>query len=160
MRRMKLRVNRSQLLSLSREQTSGSFQKEGTLQVGRKETGIILFYSGFTVVTSSFLFLSRLFCCLFLFAYFCLPKLCFLISSFLCPPHLSPVNYSRQNIFREKMHLMERGLKDVLIGKWDCFCVFSLLLLGLLCPLFGPRNLFPSHDSLCLHFLEYLCSQQ
>ncbi|CAI5681808.1 unnamed protein product [Oreochromis niloticus] len=36
-RRMKLRVNRSQLLSLSKEETSGSFQKEGTLQVGRQE---------------------------------------------------------------------------------------------------------------------------
>ncbi|XP_075307910.1 type II inositol 3,4-bisphosphate 4-phosphatase-like isoform X2 [Odontesthes bonariensis] len=40
MRRMKLRVNRGQLLSLSREPTSGSFQKEGTLQVGRKETAL------------------------------------------------------------------------------------------------------------------------
>lgn len=39
MRRMKLRVNRSQLLSLSKEETSGSFQKEGTLQVGRQEAG-------------------------------------------------------------------------------------------------------------------------
>ncbi|XP_026016098.1 type II inositol 3,4-bisphosphate 4-phosphatase-like isoform X2 [Astatotilapia calliptera] len=39
-RRMKLRVNRSQLLSLSKEETSGSFQKEGTLQVGRQEAGL------------------------------------------------------------------------------------------------------------------------
>lgn len=38
-RRMKLRVNRSQLLSLFKEETSGSFQKEGTLQVGRQEAG-------------------------------------------------------------------------------------------------------------------------
>ncbi|KAM9425949.1 type II inositol 3,4-bisphosphate 4-phosphatase-like isoform 2-T3 [Pholidichthys leucotaenia] len=40
MRRMKLRVNRHQLLSMSRDQTSGSFKKEGTLQVGRKETAL------------------------------------------------------------------------------------------------------------------------
>ncbi|XP_078100378.1 type II inositol 3,4-bisphosphate 4-phosphatase-like isoform X2 [Sander vitreus] len=37
MRRMKMRVNNSQLLFLSREETSGNFQKEGTLRVGRQE---------------------------------------------------------------------------------------------------------------------------
>ncbi|XP_029310437.1 type II inositol 3,4-bisphosphate 4-phosphatase-like isoform X2 [Cottoperca gobio] len=37
---MKLRVNRSQLLFLSREETSGNFQKEGTLRVGRHESGL------------------------------------------------------------------------------------------------------------------------
>ncbi|XP_075948440.1 type II inositol 3,4-bisphosphate 4-phosphatase-like isoform X3 [Anarhichas minor] len=36
---MKLRVNHSQLLFLSR-QTSGNFQKEGTLRVGRRETDL------------------------------------------------------------------------------------------------------------------------
>ncbi|XP_040887532.1 type II inositol 3,4-bisphosphate 4-phosphatase-like isoform X2 [Toxotes jaculatrix] len=40
MRRMKLRVNRSQLLFLSREETSGIFQKEGALGVGRQEKGV------------------------------------------------------------------------------------------------------------------------
>ncbi|XP_056225650.1 type II inositol 3,4-bisphosphate 4-phosphatase-like isoform X1 [Seriola aureovittata] len=40
MRRMKLRVNRSQLLLLSRGETSGNFQKEGTLRVGRQERGL------------------------------------------------------------------------------------------------------------------------
>ncbi|XP_037615004.1 type II inositol 3,4-bisphosphate 4-phosphatase-like isoform X1 [Sebastes umbrosus] len=37
MRRVKLRVNHSQLLLLSREETSGNFQKEGSLRVGRQE---------------------------------------------------------------------------------------------------------------------------
>ncbi|XP_030287665.1 type II inositol 3,4-bisphosphate 4-phosphatase-like isoform X3 [Sparus aurata] len=37
MRRMKLRVNHRQLLFLSREETSGNFQREGTLRVGRQE---------------------------------------------------------------------------------------------------------------------------
>ncbi|XP_041841105.1 type II inositol 3,4-bisphosphate 4-phosphatase-like isoform X3 [Melanotaenia boesemani] len=40
MRRVKLRVNRSQLLYLSKEKTSENFQKEGMLQVGRKETAL------------------------------------------------------------------------------------------------------------------------
>ncbi|XP_071315626.1 type II inositol 3,4-bisphosphate 4-phosphatase-like isoform X3 [Trachinotus anak] len=40
MKKMKLRVNRSQLLFLSREETPGNFQKEGTLQVGRQERGL------------------------------------------------------------------------------------------------------------------------
>lgn len=39
MRRMKLRVNHRQLLFLSREETSGNFQREGTLRVGRQERG-------------------------------------------------------------------------------------------------------------------------
>ncbi|XP_078019941.1 type II inositol 3,4-bisphosphate 4-phosphatase-like isoform X1 [Epinephelus lanceolatus] len=37
MRAMKLRVNHSQLLFLSREETSGNFQREGALRVGRQE---------------------------------------------------------------------------------------------------------------------------
>nr|XP_020514892.2 type II inositol 3,4-bisphosphate 4-phosphatase-like isoform X1 [Labrus bergylta] len=37
MRRMKLRVNHRQLQFLSREETSGSFQREGTLGVGRQD---------------------------------------------------------------------------------------------------------------------------
>ena len=39
MKRMKLRVNHRQLLFLSREETSGNFQREGTLRVGRQERG-------------------------------------------------------------------------------------------------------------------------
>lgn len=34
-----MRMNHSQLLFLSREETSGNFQKEGTLRVGRQERG-------------------------------------------------------------------------------------------------------------------------
>ncbi|XP_076581069.1 type II inositol 3,4-bisphosphate 4-phosphatase-like isoform X2 [Chaetodon auriga] len=37
MRRMKLRVNKRHLLFLSRQETSGNFQKEGMLRVGRQE---------------------------------------------------------------------------------------------------------------------------
>uniref|UniRef100_UPI0037E9B662 type II inositol 3,4-bisphosphate 4-phosphatase-like isoform X5 n=1 Tax=Semicossyphus pulcher TaxID=241346 RepID=UPI0037E9B662 len=37
---MKLRVNHKQLQFLSREETSGNFQKEGTLRVGRQERGL------------------------------------------------------------------------------------------------------------------------
>ncbi|XP_073331315.1 type II inositol 3,4-bisphosphate 4-phosphatase-like isoform X2 [Pagrus major] len=37
MRRMKLRVNHRQLLFLSREETSGHFQREGALRVGRQQ---------------------------------------------------------------------------------------------------------------------------
>ncbi|XP_035461774.2 type II inositol 3,4-bisphosphate 4-phosphatase-like isoform X3 [Scophthalmus maximus] len=37
MKKMKLRTNRSQLLFLSREETSGNFQREGTLRVGRRQ---------------------------------------------------------------------------------------------------------------------------
>nr|XP_046236957.1 type II inositol 3,4-bisphosphate 4-phosphatase-like isoform X2 [Scatophagus argus] len=40
MRRVKLRANRDQLLCLSRGQTSGDFQKEGTLRVGRRESDL------------------------------------------------------------------------------------------------------------------------
>ncbi|XP_030609471.1 type II inositol 3,4-bisphosphate 4-phosphatase-like isoform X2 [Archocentrus centrarchus] len=39
-RGMKLKVNRSQLLFLSREERPGNFQKEGTLQVGRQEEAL------------------------------------------------------------------------------------------------------------------------
>ncbi|XP_044039765.1 type II inositol 3,4-bisphosphate 4-phosphatase-like isoform X2 [Siniperca chuatsi] len=40
MRKVKLRMNHSQLLFLSREETSGNFQKEGTLRVGRQERAL------------------------------------------------------------------------------------------------------------------------
>lgn len=60
MRRMKLRVNRSQLLSLSKEETSGSFQKEGTLQVGRQEAGmsssILLYHNLYQADGNIFIF--------------------------------------------------------------------------------------------------------
>ena len=45
MKRMKLRVNHRQLLFLSREETSGNFQREGTLRVGRQERGSAQFCS-------------------------------------------------------------------------------------------------------------------
>lgn len=35
-----MRMNHSQLLFLSREETSGNFQKEGTLRVGRQERAL------------------------------------------------------------------------------------------------------------------------
>ncbi|XP_041821254.1 type II inositol 3,4-bisphosphate 4-phosphatase-like [Chelmon rostratus] len=45
MRRTKLRVNKSQLLFLSNDETSGNFQKEGTLRVGRQERAVDVFSS-------------------------------------------------------------------------------------------------------------------
>lgn len=64
MRRLKMRVNHSQLLYLSREETSGNFQKEGTLLVGRQKRGqtnsilFCLFWFHVFIVQSCFLLFS------------------------------------------------------------------------------------------------------